>query len=139
MSELPAPPQAAGLAQPGVLDALVHDHQRNCVILAMFERRSWDGGEEQLWQLQEKLNAYASFILDGEMAELHPELMRLPIFIQLRTLHPPSAQALGLWEQARQQLALQEIMLEIWDIGDEEAPGPDEAGGCGTGCACSGG
>jgi hypothetical protein len=119
MNELPTPPGAAGLSSPGVLDALVHDQGANRVILAMFERRPWDLGDEQLWQLQEKLNAYVSFVLDGEMAELHPELLGKPVCLQLRTVHPPSPQALKLIEQAGRQLALQDITLEVWDISEE--------------------
>lgn len=137
MSQLPAPPQAAGLASPGVLDALVHDRTRNCVVLAMFERRPWDLGEEQLWQLQEKLNAYASFLLDGEMTEMYPHLADLPVCIQLRTAHPPSQEALSLWDRARQQLSLQEIALEIWDIGEEDALDTPPPSHCGTGCGCN--
>ena len=33
----------------------------------MNESRPWKGGNEQLHELQEKFNTYASFILDGEM------------------------------------------------------------------------
>ncbi len=40
----------------------------------MFESRPWDDSDLQLFQLQEKFNAYVSFLLDGEMAEAHPEL-----------------------------------------------------------------
>jgi hypothetical protein len=128
MNELPAPPVVAGLSSPGVLDALVYDHDADRVILAMFERRPWDLGEEQLWQLQEKLNAYVSFVLDGEMAELHPELVAKPICLQLRTLHQPSPEALHFIEHAGRQLALQDIVLEVWDINDES-----ENQGCGCG------
>mgnify|MGYP003694134651 CR=1 FL=1 len=39
---------------------------------------------EQLHEMQEKFNAYASFILDGEMTEAHPELAGRTARIQLR-------------------------------------------------------
>lgn len=110
-------PPAKGLEDPAVLDALIHETDAGRVVLVMFERRPWDGGERQLWQLQEKLNAYASFVLDGEFAETHPDLAHLPVCIQLRSMHHPSAEALGFLEQARAQLALMEVDLEIWDAG----------------------
>lgn len=122
MNSLPTPPGAAGLASPGVLDALVYDHQQQRVILAMFEKRPWNLGEEQLWQLQEKLNAYVSFVLDGEMQELHPELIGRPVCLQLRTVHPPSPEALQFIEHATRQLALQDIAFEVWDISEESSP-----------------
>ena len=117
---MPVLPPARGLEVPGNLDAMIVDENVGNVILAMFERRPWTGGDLQLWQLQEKLNAYASFALDGEFREAHPELAEYPICIQLRTLHPPSAQALGLIELARQQLRFVEIELEVWNIADTD-------------------
>jgi hypothetical protein len=104
------------------------------VLLVMFERRPWTGGELQLWQLQEKLNAYASFALDGEMQESHPQLAGHPVCIQLRSRHEPSDKALGLIEQARQQLRLMEIELEVWHIGEEREDAPGTAT-----CACGNG
>jgi len=117
---MPILPAARGLEVPGNLDAMIVDENVQYVILAMFERRPWTGGDLQLWQLQEKLNAYASFALDGEFAEAHPELAGYPICIQLRTLHPPSSQALGLIELARQQLSFMEIGLEVWNIAETD-------------------
>ena len=65
-----------GLSHPGVLDAFAHDKRRDLLVLAMYESRPWNGNERQLQQLQEKLNAYASFILDGEMADAFPLIGR---------------------------------------------------------------
>jgi len=64
-----------GLSHPGVLDAFAHDKRRDLLVLAMYESRPWNGDERQLQQLQEKLNAYASFILDGEMADAFPHFV----------------------------------------------------------------
>jgi len=115
-----------GLAHPGILDAFAYDARRDTLVLAMFETREWDGGESQLLQLQEKLNAYASFILDGEMAGAFPQHAGKAVEIQLRTMHEPGEVALRLLAMAREQLALQEIGLETILI---EAHG----------CACGGG
>lgn len=110
-----------GLEAPGVLDALVHDHAANRILLLAYERRPWDGGDLQLWQLQEKLNAYASYALDGEFHDDFPELAHLPICIQLRSLHNPSPRALELLAAARRQLELAGISLEVWHIGENES------------------
>jgi hypothetical protein len=73
-----------GLEHPAVLDAFAHDKRRDALILAMYKTRPWTGDESHILQLQEKLNAYASFILDGEMAESFPQFVGKPIEIQLR-------------------------------------------------------
>ena len=122
------PSQLNGLEHPGVLDALAHDTRADKVVLAMYEARAWTG-ELQLFQLQEKLNAYVSFILDGELQESFPDLASKSVEIQLRTLHDPDAKALEFISRVREQLALQQISFEIVRL--------DEAGDCGSaGCDC---
>ena len=124
------PSQLNGLEHPGVLDALAHDARTDKVVLAMYEVRPWTGAELQLFQLQEKLNAYVSFILDGELQESFPDLATKSVEIQLRTLHDPDAKALEFISRAREQLALQQITFEIVRLQPAE-------GDCGlTGCDC---
>jgi hypothetical protein len=83
-----------GLENAGILDAIAHDPCSDKVLLAMYEARTWLNGQEQLFQLQEKLNAYVSFVLDGEMQEAYPALAGKSVEIQLRTVYEPSERAL---------------------------------------------
>ncbi len=124
-----------GVAHPGVLDAFAYDARRDTLVLAMYETRPWDGGETQLYQLQEKLNAYASFILDGEMTDSFPQYADRPVEIQLRTRHEPDDVALRLLAQAREQLGLQQILLEtiLVESGEPSGGCGDTSGGCGCG------
>ena len=79
----------------------------------MNEPSEWDGSDEQLLSLQERFNAYVSFLLDGEMAEAHPELAGKPTRIELRCAHVPDGRALELLGHIHDQLAFQEIKLEV--------------------------
>lgn len=124
---------ARGLEFPGVLDAMIVDQGADKVILVMVENRPWVGGELQLWQLQEKLNAYASFVLDGEMGDIHPELKRKPVCIQLRSKHEPTPEVLSLADKIRQQLKFMEIEFEVWHTGE----GSESTGCCGNGSCAS--
>jgi hypothetical protein len=105
----------------------------------MFETRAWDLGDRQLWQLQEKLNAYVSFILDGELKDNFPHLADKQVRIELRTVHEPSERAMGFLGRARDQLALQEIGLEVVLIGDVTPSEGGCCGGSGSGGCCGGG
>ncbi len=67
-------PSRGGVANPGVIDLFGLDVATDQVLLVMQEARPWEGGDAQLHDLQEKFNAYASFILDGEMWTAHPEV-----------------------------------------------------------------
>ena len=133
------PPPGAGLERTGMLDAFAHDTRDDVLVLAMFETRSWDQGDRQLFQLQEKLNAYVSFILDGEMGENFPHLTGKPVRIELRTSHEPSERALGFLGRARDQLALQQIGLEVVVIGEVGATQEGEGGCCGGSSSSGGG
>jgi hypothetical protein len=97
----------------GVIDVIAQDAKTNEVVLVMNERGEWDGSDEQMLALQERFNAYVSFLLDGEMATDHPELAGKPARIELRCAHMPDARALELLGLIHEQLAFQEIKLEV--------------------------
>jgi hypothetical protein len=97
----------------GVIDVIAEDKKTGEVVLVMNEPNEWDGSDEQLLALQERFNAYVSFLLDGEMAESHPELAGKPVRIELRCAHMPDTRALELVGHIHDQLAFQEIRLEV--------------------------
>ena len=107
------PSVLAGLVNPAVIDLLGFDSAHDEVLLVMNESRPWDGGDEQLHQLQEKFNAYASFILDGEMTSAHPELAGKKTRIELRCDQMPTEPTLALLQAIHDQLELQEIKVEV--------------------------
>lgn len=115
-----------------MIDLLVHDECSDGVILTMVERRPWNGTEEQLFQLQEKFNAYLSFALDGEMAESYPDLVQKPLTISLECLSEPTGGAAKLLEMIGEQMALQEIGLEIVIA----APEPTDAESAASAALC---
>jgi hypothetical protein len=97
----------------GVIDVIAHDPKTGEVVLVMNEPNELDGSDDQLLSLQERFNAYVSFLLDGEMAEAHPELVGKPTRIELRCAHMPDVRALELLGHIHDHLAFQEIRLEV--------------------------
>src|SRR5215469_8297174 len=97
----------------GVIDVIANDPKTGEVVLVMNEPNKWDGSDEQLFSLQERFNAYVSFLLDGEMAEAHPELTGKPTRVELHCAYMPEARALELLGHIHDQLAFQEIKLEV--------------------------
>jgi hypothetical protein len=106
----------------GVIDVIAHDVKTNEVVLVMNELNEWDGSDEQLLALQERFNAYTSFLLDGEMAETHPELAGRPARVELRCAHMPDTRALELLGLIHDQLVFQEIKLEVVVGNDPPSP-----------------
>ena len=108
-----------GIANPTVIDLFALDHKTDEILLVMHESRPWDHSDDRLHQLQEKFNAYVSFLLDGEMMAAHPELAGKPGRIELRCAHMPDTRALELLGLIHDQLAFQEIKLEVV-VGNKE-------------------
>lgn len=97
----------------GVIDAIAEEPKTGEVVLVMNEANEWDSSDEELLALQERFNAYVSFLLDGELVEAHPELIGKPARIELRCAKIPDARALELLGLIHDQLAFQEIKLEV--------------------------
>src|SRR6201997_2553525 len=97
----------------GVIDVIANDPKTGEDVLVMNEPNEGDGSDYQLLSLQERFNTYVSFLLDGEMAEAHPELAGKPTRIELRCAHMPDARGLELLGHIHDQLAFQEIKLEV--------------------------
>lgn len=116
-----------GIANPAIIDLFALDQKTDEILLAMREPRLWDGSDERLHQLQEKFNAYVSFLLDGEMLAAHPELAGKSARIEVRCDHLPDDRALGLLDLIHNQLELQQIKMEVI-VAEQQ--------GCGGGCSC---
>jgi hypothetical protein len=122
------PSAPRGIEHAGVIDAFMHDAKTDKVVLVMTESRPWTGDEAQLFQLQEKMNAYLSFALDGELTDTYPDLAGKPLKIVLETGTPPDSIALRFLEHVREQIAFQDIELAVHVVG--------AGGGCGPQCGC---
>ena len=109
------------------IDVIAEDAKTGEVVLVMNEPNEWNGSDEQLLALQERFNAFVSFMLDGEMAEAHPELAGKGARIELRCAHMPDARTLELLGLIHDHLAFQELKLEV--VISEQTP-------CNEDCDC---
>jgi hypothetical protein len=125
-----APADVRGVEHAHVIDLVAEDARTGEAVLIMLEERPWDGTERRLFQLQEKLNTYVSFALDGEMAEAYPALAAKPLRIQLDCVGMPGSDVVGFLGVVREQIGLQGINFEVRVMG---------GGGCGEGCGCAAG
>jgi hypothetical protein len=116
-----------GVEHAHVIDLIADDSKTGEVALIMLEERPWDGSELRLFQLQEKINAYLSFALDGEMAEAYPQFTSRKIRLQLDCVGLPDPGVVEFLGMVREQIAFQGINLEVRVMGE---------GGCGAGCGC---
>ena len=67
---------APGVENPMILDLITTDPDSGDVVLVMIERRPWGAHPQQLKQIEEKINRYMAYALDGFLAEHHPAVRR---------------------------------------------------------------
>jgi hypothetical protein len=108
-----APQGAHHQSRVGVIDMIAHDAKTDEAVLVMNEPEPWDDSDERLIELQERFNAYVSFLLDGEFAEWDPKLAQKRARIEVRCAHMPGARAIELLGQIRDQLGHQEIDVQV--------------------------
>ena len=97
----------------GVIDLIAHDPKTDEAVLVMNEPEPLNASDERLFHLQERFNAYVSFLLDGEFAEWDPKLAQKRVRIEVRCAHMPDSSALDLLGQIHDQLAHQEIDVRV--------------------------
>ena len=97
----------------GVIDMIAHDPKADEAVLVMNEPGPWDGSEQRLLELQERFNAYVSFLLDGEFAEWDPKLAQKRARIEVRCAHVGHARAIDLLGNIHDQLVHQAIKVEV--------------------------
>ena len=82
-----------GVQNPAVVDLITLDKDSDTVVLAMIERRPWGVVREQFKQIEEKLNRYMGYVLDGFLAEQYPQYRGKLVQIRLDCAEPPQGEA----------------------------------------------
>jgi len=125
------------LSQSNIIDALGIDPASGRLTLVIRHDAPWDGSDPQLFLLQEKLNAYLSFALDGEMADAYPHFASHPLTLRIDTTATPDARTLHLLAHVRRQLEFQAIEIEVRVAAPgDSSSGPGPSHDCAGGCHC---
>ena len=106
----------AEFGEPGVenaklLDLITVDAESGKVVLVMYERRPWGASAQQLRQIEEKINRYMGYALDGFLVEHHPEHEGKAVQIRLECAEAPHGEAAAFVAAARH--AIEEHGLEL--------------------------
>ena len=75
----------------------------------MIERRAWGASERQFQQIEEKINRYLGYVLDGFLAEQHPEHQGKRVEIRLQCAEQPHGEAVRFVAAATQSVQAEGI------------------------------
>jgi hypothetical protein len=84
---------APGVQNPTIVDLITVDATSDAVVLVMIERRGWGTAAPQLKQIEEKVNRYMAYALDGFLVEHYPRHAGKRVQIRLDCAEPPHGEA----------------------------------------------
>ncbi len=108
-----------GVQNPRVVDLLTLDAERDEVVLLMLEERPWGSADDQLRQLEDKFNAYLSYVLGGHMARQYPDYAGKAVCFQLDCASPPRDAERGFLTAAQNFAAGENIRFVVSVIAAE--------------------
>ena len=81
-----------GVENSKVVDLISVDAATDAVVLTMIERRPWGASDRQFQQIEEKINRYMGYVLDGFLAQQYPQYVGKNVEIVLECAEPPPAE-----------------------------------------------
>ena len=82
-----------GVQNPMIVDLIELDPATGRVVLAMFERRPWGATPMQFRQIEEKINRYLGYVLEGHLGQQYPQYVGKTVRIRLDCLEEPQGEA----------------------------------------------
>jgi hypothetical protein len=108
----------AEFGEPGVenakmVDLITLDPATDKVVLVMIERRAWGTSPQQFAQIEEKINRYLGYVLDGFLAEQYPKYEGLRVTIRLDCAEEPHGEAVAFVRAAAHAIGEQGLELIV--------------------------
>ena len=104
---------APGVENPKVMDLVTVDPVSNKVVLVMIERRAWGATPRQLREIEEKINRYLGYALDGFLVEQYPQYRDRDVRIRLDCAEAPQGEAVAFVDAARRATEAQGIEFVV--------------------------
>lgn len=104
---------APGVENPQIMDLITVDAASGDVVLVMIERRPWGENPLQLKQIEEKINRYLAYVLDGFLAEQHPSYVGKKVRVRLDCAEAPHGEAARFVEAATHAIRNEGLDFEV--------------------------
>jgi hypothetical protein len=102
-----------GVENPMLMDLITTDVASGRVVLVMVERRAWGASPRQFAQIEEKINRYLGYVLDGFLAQQYPRYAGREVAIRLDCAEAPSGQAERFVAAAAHAIRAQGLEFEL--------------------------
>lgn len=102
-----------GVENPMLMDLITLDPDTDRVVLVMIERRDWGASPRQFSQIEEKINRYLGYVLDGFLVQQYPRYEGKPVTIRLDCAQAPHGDAIRFVEAATHAIAAQGLAFVV--------------------------
>jgi hypothetical protein len=93
-----------GVQNPTLMDLVTVDPASDAVVLVMIERRPWGASAQQFAQIEEKINRYLAYALDGFLVQHYPQYQGKAVQIRLDCAEAPHGDAVRFVAAAEQAI-----------------------------------
>jgi hypothetical protein len=83
-----------GVQNPRIMDLIEMDPVSEKVVLVMIEQREWGADPRQFQEIEEKINRYLGYVLDGHLASHYPQYGGKRVRIRLDCVEEPCGDAI---------------------------------------------
>ncbi len=111
-----------GVQNPMIVDLIELDRATDRVVLTMIERRAWNSHPLQLRQIEEKINRYLGFVLEGHMGQQHPEFIGKGVVIRLNCADAPVGEAVKFVAAAGHAIRQEGVEFAVNVLGPSPQP-----------------
>jgi hypothetical protein len=102
-----------GVQNAKVIDLITVDATTDTVVLVMVERRPWGAAAQQFRQIEEKINRYLGYVLDGFLIEHHPQYKGKAVRIRLDCAEHPHGEAISFVQAAAHAIDNEGLQFEV--------------------------
>jgi hypothetical protein len=102
-----------GVQYPDIIDKVMQEKDGS-VVLIMREDRPWDGSEVRTTELRKKINTYAVYARQGQLAKDFPDAAGKPVSFQLLCIqHRPDPKTMEFLDRTNAQLAQHSLQVRV--------------------------
>jgi hypothetical protein len=102
-----------GVQNPTIVDLITVEPETEKVVLVMIERRPWGAVPEQFGQIEEKINRYMGYVLDGFLVQHYPQYEGRPVVLRLDCAEEPQGEAARFVAAARHAISSHGLELAV--------------------------
>lgn len=114
------PHEKQGIENPRIIDCIASN--KESVTLHLYAGNPWKNSREEMQILEDKLNRYLGYVLDGFLAKEYPQYKNLPITFQLDCVEPPHGFSAQFFEKAADFVIIYDIHLNINSLPADRIP-----------------